>query len=87
MASTHGNLTGGAVTLLQAFENVTGEVLLPEADFNWHWEESALSQSIFWGKKKEKNKRKKKERKKRLAMLASRKTFYREGRITVIRKC
>lgn len=47
-------LTVGLVTLLQAVENVTGEVLLPEAHCNWHWEESAYLKASLGKKEKEK---------------------------------
>lgn len=70
MPSTRCNLTVGAVTLPEAFENVTGEVLLPEAHFNWHWEESAYLNASL-GKKL------KKRRNKMLVMPASTEAFYR----------
>lgn len=54
------------MTPLQAFENVTGEVLLPEADFNWHWEESAYLRASFWGKKKRKRDKLKKRKEEKI---------------------
>jgi len=52
VSSTRRTLTVGVVTLLQAVENVTGEVLLPEARCNWHWEESAYLKASLGEKKR-----------------------------------